>query len=74
MSSASTGLLRAAYDVAQEGHLVTLGITPTYPATGYGYIQTGEPLGVYQGSEAFHVMRFKEKPDRNPGAGNAAER
>lgn len=57
------GLLRAAYDVAQEGHLVTLGITPTYPATGYGYIQNGEPLGVYQGSEAFHVMRFKEKPE-----------
>ncbi len=57
-------LLRAAYHVAQEGYLVTLGITPTYPATGYGYIQRGEPLGTYEGLEAYRVLRFKEKPDR----------
>jgi mannose-1-phosphate guanylyltransferase len=57
------GLLRAAYDVAQEGHLVTLGITPTYPATGYGYIQNGAFLGTYLDAQAFHVLRFKEKPD-----------
>src|SRR4030067_1835306 len=57
------GLLRAAYDVAQEGHLVTLGITPTYPATGYGYIQNGAYLGTYLDAQAFHVQRFKEKPD-----------
>lgn len=57
------GLLRAAYEVAQEGHLVTLGITPTYPATGYGYIQSGEPLGNYQGAEVYRVLHFKEKPD-----------
>ena len=56
-------LLRAAYDVAQAGHLVTLGITPTYPATGYGYVQSGAPLGVFQGVQAFHMERFKEKPD-----------
>ncbi len=57
-------LLRAAYAVAQDGFLVTLGITPTYPATGYGYIQRGEPLGVYEGLEAYRVRRFKEKPPR----------
>jgi mannose-1-phosphate guanylyltransferase len=57
------GLLQAAYEVAQEGHLVTLGITPTYSATGYGYIQYGARLGSYQGAEAFQVLRFKEKPD-----------
>jgi mannose-1-phosphate guanylyltransferase len=57
------GLLRSAYDVAQEGYLVTLGITPTYPATGYGYIQSGAPLGVYGGAQAFHMLRFKEKPN-----------
>ena len=57
-------LLRAAYEVAQEGYLVTLGITPTYPATGYGYIQRGEPLGTYEGLEAYRVLRFKEKPPR----------
>jgi mannose-1-phosphate guanylyltransferase len=56
-------LLRSAYDVAQEGYLVTLGITPTYPATGYGYIQSGAPLGVYGGAQAFQMLRFIEKPN-----------
>ncbi|MDO9349556.1 MAG: sugar phosphate nucleotidyltransferase, partial [Anaerolineales bacterium] len=37
-------ILRAAVDVAQKDYLVTLGITPTNPATGYGYIQRGERL------------------------------
>lgn len=55
-------LLRAAYAVAQEGVLVTLGITPTFPATGYGYIQKGERLGTYEGLEVFGVEKFKEKP------------
>lgn len=58
-------LLSAAYDIAQEGYLVTLGITPTFPATGYGYIQYGQALGSYQGLEAFQVLRFKEKPDES---------
>jgi mannose-1-phosphate guanylyltransferase len=56
-------LLLAGYDLAQEGYLVTLGITPTYPATGYGYIQHGEELGEYRGSRAYRVVTFKEKPD-----------
>jgi mannose-1-phosphate guanylyltransferase len=56
-------LLRAGYDLAQEGYLVTLGITPTYPATGYGYIQRGEELGEYGGTRAYRVVTFKEKPD-----------
>ncbi len=56
-------LLTAAYEVAQDNHLVTLGITPTYPSTGYGYIQHGTPLSVYRGLEVFRVQRFKEKPD-----------
>lgn len=52
--------LRTAVEVAKNGYLVTFGITPTYPATGYGYIQCGDALG----SEVFHVQRFVEKPDR----------
>ncbi|MBN2149341.1 MAG: NTP transferase domain-containing protein [Anaerolineales bacterium] len=56
------GLLRAAFDVAQDGYLVTLGITPTFPATGYGYIQSGEQLGVYQSLAVFRALKFKEKP------------
>ncbi len=57
-------LLEAAYLLAEEGFLVTLGITPTYPATGYGYIQRGEALGIYNDLKAYRVRRFKEKPDQ----------
>jgi mannose-1-phosphate guanylyltransferase len=56
-------LLEASLQVAQDGYLVTLGIEPTTPATGYGYIQRGEPIGSYQGLNVYHVLRFKEKPD-----------
>lgn len=45
----------------QEGGLYTLGIRPTYPATGFGYLQMGRPLS--GGSlPHFQVDRFKEKP------------
>jgi mannose-1-phosphate guanylyltransferase len=57
-------LLLAAYDVAQDGYLVTLGISPTYAATGYGYIQSSDLLGSYQGLDVYRAERFKEKPDQ----------
>jgi mannose-1-phosphate guanylyltransferase / mannose-6-phosphate isomerase len=47
---------------AQEGRLVTFGIKPLRPDTGYGYIQSGEALGGNDG--VFTVDRFVEKPDR----------
>ena len=56
-------ILQAAAELAQQGHLVTLGIDPTYPATQYGYIHKGELLGAVGGYQAFHVQRFKEKPE-----------
>ncbi len=56
-------LLATAYYVTQDDMLVTLGITPTFPATGYGYIQQGEKIGEYQGRQVYNVLRFKEKPD-----------
>jgi len=43
---------------AQEGKLVTFGIVPTSPETGYGYINAGEAKGA-----AFSVNQFVEKPD-----------
>ena len=55
-------VLRAAFALAQEGDLVTLGIRPTAPATGFGYIEAGEPRGEYEGWPAFRVQAFKEKP------------
>ena len=56
-------LLRTAFDVAAKGYLVTLGITPTFPSTGYGYIQQGEPLKGNYKYPVYTVKRFKEKPD-----------
>jgi mannose-1-phosphate guanylyltransferase len=44
--------------------IVTLGIAPHFPATGYGYIQEGEQAGDFLGHQAFKVNRFAEKPDR----------
>lgn len=55
-------LLMAAHDVAQDNYLVTLGISPTFPATGYGYIQRGECFGRYRGLDVCRALRFKEKP------------
>jgi mannose-1-phosphate guanylyltransferase len=56
-------LLRTAINVAEKEYLVTLGITPTYPSTGYGYIQQGEPLEGDYKYPVYMVKRFKEKPD-----------
>jgi mannose-1-phosphate guanylyltransferase len=69
--------LLAAKELAAKGHLVTLGIEPTFPATQYGYIQMGESLGDVGGYPAHKVVRFKEKPDaaeaqRMLAAGNYA--
>lgn len=49
--------------VAQEGWLVNLGVRPTRPETGYGYVELGDGLGGPFGEAAFHVLRFREKPD-----------
>lgn len=56
-------LLEAAYGLAKTGSLVTLGIEPTFPATGYGYIQSGDPVEYLVKKPAFEVIRFREKPD-----------
>jgi len=47
--------------IAREGLLVTFGIAPTFPATGFGYIEAGEPIAPHDG--AFRIRRFVEKPD-----------
>ena len=56
-------LLREAFDVARQNALVTLGITPAFPSTAYGYIQQGEPLNANFKYPVYRVKRFKEKPD-----------
>ena len=56
-------LLNAAFDVAENGYLVTLGITPTQPSTAYGYIQQGVPLEGQYKYPTYNVKRFIEKPN-----------
>lgn len=56
-------MLRVAADVAEKDYLVTLGIAPTFAATGYGYIQRGAPLPENFSYPVYNVSRFQEKPD-----------
>ena len=49
-----------ALEAARDGGLVTFGVIPTWPETGYGYIEAGEPV---HGGPARAVRRFVEKPD-----------
>jgi len=56
--------LESAFKVAEkEPVLATVGITASFPATGYGYIQRGEAIGDFAGLPVFDVERFVEKPD-----------
>lgn len=50
--------IRAA-EAAEKGYLVAMGVPPVFPATGYGYIKTGEALS----EGVFRVDSFREKPD-----------
>lgn len=52
--------VRTAAEVATTGLLVTIGLIPTRPETGYGYIETAAPLGI---GTARAVASFREKPD-----------
>jgi mannose-1-phosphate guanylyltransferase / mannose-6-phosphate isomerase len=54
----------AAARLAEAGQIVTLGVIPTRPETGYGYIETGEPVAEEFAHGARTLRRFVEKPDR----------
>ncbi len=56
--------LRRAADRAATGAIVTIGVVPTRPETGYGYIERGEAVDPGGQVPAFRVNAFKEKPDR----------
>lgn len=58
--------LSVAAAAARAGRLVTFGIRPTRPETGYGYIRAGEPLGA--DTAVLAIDRFVEKPDRETAA------
>jgi len=55
--------VQQAAEVAQQHNvLMTLGVQPTFPATGYGYIKIGPPLSTATGYRAHRVAQFIEKP------------
>ena len=62
------GVKRAAV-LAEQGHIVTFGIAPTGPETGFGYIEQGEALG----SNGYRVARFVEKPAAQAAAAMLAK-
>ncbi|WP_042227446.1 mannose-1-phosphate guanylyltransferase [Paenibacillus popilliae] len=57
-------ILKTAVEVSKRGrHLITLGISPTYPETGYGYIESANDSLVLNGLDIYRVNKFVEKPD-----------
>lgn len=58
-TAAFQAAVRQAMPMAAEGKLVTFGVVPTHPETGYGYVQQGEPLA----TGGYRVARFVEKPN-----------
>jgi mannose-1-phosphate guanylyltransferase len=52
----------ASVGAARQGHLVTIGIVPTYPETGFGYIEREGLLDTWEGAPIYRVSRFTEKP------------
>lgn len=61
--------VREAVAVAREGYVVTVGIEPTYPATGFGYIRVGDPLSIAGAPHGRQVRTFVEKPDEATARG-----
>jgi mannose-1-phosphate guanylyltransferase len=55
--------LTAAKKLAEAGFLVTMGITPSSPSTGFGYIDQGKALQQVDGLSTYRVEKFTEKPD-----------
>ncbi len=56
-------VLKSAYEMAQKGKIVTLGISPSYPSTGFGYIKRGDLLETVGGYKVYTSEGFREKPD-----------
>jgi mannose-1-phosphate guanylyltransferase len=59
-------VLAAGIAVAAAGeNIVVLGVPPSRPETGYGYIEKGQEAAGFEGVPAYRVKRFREKPDRH---------
>ena len=63
-------VLRTAFEAAAKSdNLVTIGVRPSEPATGYGYVQRGDLLFEVEGRSVYKVKRFVEKPDLEKARG-----
>ena len=72
-NKAYAGDLKAAFAAAESAAvMVTIGITPTEPATGFGYIQRGEKWKTFNRRPVFAVKRFVEKPQLSVAEGYLA--
>ena len=54
--------VRQAVEAAALGYIVTIGIQPTEPSTGFGYIKMGKPFGEVASHDTYDVKKFVEKP------------
>ena len=54
-------VIKESISLAEDNKIVTYGINPTFPNTGYGYIELGNEI---EGSGCFEVKQFKEKPNK----------
>ncbi len=69
-SKAFLAAIAAAKPLAEAGRIVTFGITPDRPDTGYGYIRSGDKL---EGTAGFAISSFVEKPDLATAQGYLAQ-
>ena len=61
-------VLLAAQEVARQGQIVTLGLAPTHPTTGFGYIHQGQQREQVGDFAVFHSLGFIEKPEEATAA------
>ena len=69
-TEAFLGAIAKGATLAEDGHLVTFGVLPSGPETGYGYIKRGKAI---EGTGAYSVERFVEKPDLETAKSYLAE-
>jgi mannose-1-phosphate guanylyltransferase len=71
-TEAMVNVLKDCAEVAQKGNIVTIGVNPSYPSTGYGYIKCGPQIESGTDTNFYESGGFREKPDA-PTATNFLE-
>lgn len=62
-TGAMVNVLKDCAEVAQKGNIVTIGVNPSYPSTGYGYIKCGSQIETGTDTNFYSSEGFREKPD-----------